>query len=111
MSDEAQSESMEGVGFSYHPLLHEALLEARLEFDFVEIGLDHYVDCARFALLDSEESRLREITEARPCIWRGSVLSLGSVETVDDASSDPRLVDLIRALIEKGEAPGDLRLP
>jgi uncharacterized protein len=92
---------MEGVAFSYHPLLHEALLARRVEFDFVEIALDHYVDCARFPLLDSEESRLHEIAGALPCIWHGSVLSLGSVETLDDASPDPRLIEHIRGLIEK----------
>jgi uncharacterized protein (UPF0276 family) len=75
---------------------------ARIEaYDFIELPLDLYIDPAQSALLDPRDARLREIAAARPCIWRGSVLSLGSVERPGDPAPDPRVIDRIRLLMER----------
>jgi uncharacterized protein (UPF0276 family) len=95
---------MRGVGLSYHPLLHEAMLDGRFAFDFAEIGMDTYVDSARFPLLDPEETRLRAIIARGPCVWRGSVLSLGSVETPGDPSPEPWRVERIRQFLDESGA-------
>ena len=93
------SAGAEGVGLSYHPFLHEALI-ARLDvYDFVELPLDLYIDPAQSALLDPTGARLRDVAAARPCVWRGSALSLGSVERPDDPAPDPRVIDRIRLLM------------
>ena len=91
--------SAEGVGLSYHPFLHEALLARRDAFDFIELPLDLYVDAAWSALLDSQGARLADIAAAKPCVWRGTALSLGSVERIGDPAPDPRLAQRIRDLI------------
>jgi uncharacterized protein (UPF0276 family) len=84
---------------AYHPFLHAALL-ARLDaFDFVELPLEIYVDPAQSELLDPGEAKLRDIVAAKPCVWHGSVLSLGSVEAADDPALDGRLVERIRRLL------------
>jgi uncharacterized protein (UPF0276 family) len=96
-----QSACAEGVGLSYHPFLH-AVMIARLDaYDFIELPLDLYIDPAQSALLDPMDARLRDIAAARPCIWRGSALSLGSVERPDDPAPDPRVIDRIRLLMER----------
>jgi uncharacterized protein (UPF0276 family) len=93
--------SAEGVGLSYHPFLHEVLIARVDHYDFIELPLDLYLDPAQCALLDPREARLREIAAARPCIWRGGALSLGSVERPDDPAPDPRVIDRIRRLMER----------
>lgn len=80
-------------------------LIARLDgYDFIELPLDLYIDPAQSALLDPGDARLREIAAARPCIWRGSVLSLGSVERPGDPAPDPRVIDRIRLLMQRAGA-------
>ena len=101
-----QNARAEGVGVTYHPFLHGALLAQRDAFDFVELPLDLYIDPARAALLDPAGARLEEIAAAKPCIWRGSALSLGSVESTADPSPDPRTIDRIRQLMAKAGAMG-----
>ena len=93
--------SAEGVGLSYHPFLHEVLIARVDHYDFVELPLDLYIDPAQSALLDPKDARLLEIAAARPCIWRGSALSLGSVEVPNDPAPDPRVIDRIRQLMER----------
>jgi uncharacterized protein (UPF0276 family) len=97
---------LQGVGLSYHPLLHEAVLGGRFAVDFAEIGIDAYVDSARFPLLDPEEERLRAIVAKGPCIWRGSALSLGSVETLDDAAPDGYRIERVRQFLDESGAGG-----
>jgi len=101
-----QSTGMEGVGLGYHPLLHETMVSGRFEFDFIEIPIDLYVGSARSPLLDPEGSRLGGLAAAKPCVWRGSALSLGSVETPDDPSPDARIIEQIRELLDKTGVKG-----
>ena len=96
-----QNGNAEGVGLSYHPFLHEALI-ARLDaYDFVELPLDLYIDPAQSALLDPSDAKLRDIAAARPCIWRGSALSLGSVQLPEDPAPDSLVIDRIRLLMQR----------
>jgi uncharacterized protein (UPF0276 family) len=90
---------MEGVGVSYHPFLHETILTRREAFDFIELPLDLYADPAWSALLDPHDARLAEIAAAKPCCWRGSTLSLGSVERIGDPAHDAGLIARIRDLM------------
>ena len=94
----------EGVGVSYHPFLHDTLLNCRDLFDFVELPLDLYVDPARAALLDPGQHRLRQILDAKRCVWRGSALSLGTVGPDDDAGFSPHTLRRIRTLLDMIEA-------
>ena len=71
---------VEGVGVTYHPFLHDYLLERVELFDFIELPLDLYIDPARSALLDPGQARLHQAIAAKPCTWRGSGLALGTVE-------------------------------
>jgi uncharacterized protein (UPF0276 family) len=96
-----QSIRAEGVGLSYHPFLHEALIARADAYDFIELPLDIYIDPAQSALLDPVDARLRDIAAARPCVWRGSALSLGSVEQPGDPAPNPRVIDRIRQLMER----------
>jgi uncharacterized protein (UPF0276 family) len=89
----------EGVGLAYHPFLHDAILAAGDAIDFVELPLDIYIDPVRAGLLDPSGARLQEIVAAKPCVWHGTALSLGSVESVDDATVDARLVDRVKQLM------------
>jgi len=91
----------EGVGLGYHPFHHAALLARAHAFDFIELPLDLYLDAARAALLDPMDARLREITAGKPCVWRGSALSLGSVERAGEPTPDPRVVERIQLLMQR----------
>jgi uncharacterized protein (UPF0276 family) len=93
--------STEGVGLGYHPFLHEALIARVDACDFIELPLDLYIDPARSALLDPMDARLRDIAAARPCVWRGSALSLGSVERPDDPTPDPFVIERIQRLMDR----------
>ena len=92
-----RSARAEGVGLTYHPFLHDALLSQIDAYDFVELPLDLYADPARSDMLDPGGARLRQIAAAKPCVWSGGALSLGSVE---DAVPD-WLTSRIRQLIEQ----------
>jgi uncharacterized protein (UPF0276 family) len=89
------------VGLSYHPFLHDVMIARVDAYDFIELPLDLYIDPAQSALLDPKDGRLRDVAAARPCIWRGSVLSLGSVERPGNPAPDPRVIDRIRQLMER----------
>jgi hypothetical protein len=89
-----------GVGIAYHPFLHDAILATPDAFDFIELPLDLYIDPARAGLLDPSGERLRDIAAARPCVWQGSALSLGSVEE----ALDSRLIERIRQLMARTES-------
>jgi uncharacterized protein (UPF0276 family) len=92
---------VEGVGLGYHPFLHEALIARIDACDFIELPLDLYIDPAQSALLDPTHARLRDIAAARPCVWRGSALSLGSVERLDDPAPDPFVIERIQRLVDR----------
>lgn len=89
-----------GVGVTYHPFLHQTLLSRLDEFDFIELPLDLYLEAAWRSLLDPVGARLREISAAKACTWRGTALSLGSVETLDDPTPNAWLVAQIRKLMD-----------
>jgi uncharacterized protein (UPF0276 family) len=72
-----------GVGLCYHPFLQKHVLERADALDFVEIAATQYLNPAQQRLLDRDGSRLDDITLRRPCIVRGNLLSIGSVEPVD----------------------------
>ncbi len=97
MNTPGRSLRAEGVGLAYHPFLHDALLAQIDAYDFVELPLDLYVDPARSDMLDPGGGRLRQIAAAKPCVWSGGALSLGSVE---DAVPN-WLTSRIRHLIEQ----------
>ncbi len=88
-----------GVGVAYHPFLHDYLLGHCDLFDFIELPLDLYLDTARAALLDPEQMRLKRIIAAEPCVWRGSALSLGTVQPGGEAAFPPYLVQAMRRLL------------
>ena len=88
-----------GVGIAYHPFLHDILLECSALFDFVELPLDLYVDTARSALLDPGQRRLSQIAGTKPCVWRGTALSLGTVGPTGADGFPAHLVRSIRALL------------
>ena len=90
----------EGVGVAYHPFLHDTLLQCSELFDFVELPLDLYMDAARSALLDPGQRRLQQIVAAKPCVWRGTALSLGTVGTNDMTAFPTHVVRRIRTLLE-----------
>ena len=90
----------EGVGVAYHPFLHDTLLQCSGLFDFVELPLDLYMDAARSALLDPGQRRLQQIVAARPCVWRGTALSLGTVGPDDKTTFPPSVIRRIRTLLE-----------
>jgi uncharacterized protein (UPF0276 family) len=81
-------------------LLHNLLIDNRRLFDFVELPLDLYLDPARSALLDPTHKRLHEIAAAKPSLWRGAALSLGSVETSGDPGPDARDIARVRRLMQ-----------
>ena len=89
----------EGVGVAYHPFLHDYLLGSRALFDFVELPMDLYLDGARSGLLDPGHRRLREVTGAVRCAWRGSALSLGAVPPGGTPAFPPHTVQRIRGLL------------
>lgn len=91
----------EGVGLAYHPFLHGSLAPRIEAFDFVELPLDLYIDPAQSSLLDPHDAKLRDVASARPCVWQGSALSLGSVENSGDPAPDPRIVERLRLLMER----------
>jgi len=93
-----------GIGISYHPFLHDAILATPDAFQFIELPLDLYIDPARAGLFDPSGERLRDIAAARPCVWQGSALSLGSVENPNDPAPDPRVIDRIRHLMDRTQA-------
>lgn len=92
------------MGLGYHPFHHAALIGRVQAFDFVELPLDLYLDPARSALFDPMDARLRDIATARPCVWHGSALSLGSVERPGDPAQDPFVIDRIRELMRRTDA-------
>jgi hypothetical protein len=89
---------VEGVGVAYHPFLHDALLSAADAFDFIELPLDFYADPARAMLLDPGNRRLDEILAFKTCVWRCSLLSLGTATN----GFEPSLISRLRRLIERG---------
>ena len=89
----------EGVGVAYHPFLHDYLLGSRALFDFIELPMDLYLDEARSGLLDPGHRRLREVTGAVRCTWRGSALSLGAVPPSGAPAFPPHTVRRIRGLL------------
>jgi hypothetical protein len=84
-----------GVGISYHPFLHDAILATPDAFDFIELPLDLYIDPARAGLFDPSGERLRDLAAAKPCVWQGTALSLGSVEDTLDARRIERIGHLL----------------
>jgi uncharacterized protein (UPF0276 family) len=99
-----QGARAEGVGIAYHPFLHDAFLKQSDAFDFVELPLDLYIDPAQSALLDPEDTRLKEIIDAKPCVWRGTALSMGSVEFASDLAYPPAVIRRIRERLEQAAA-------
>jgi uncharacterized protein len=85
-----------GVGLTYRPFLHKRVLEHTDGLDFVEIAAQQYLNPAQQRLVDRDGSRLNEITPRRPCIIRGNLLSIGSVEPIDGG-----LLLRLRELIER----------
>ncbi len=101
MNTSRQDARAEGVGIAYHPFLHGAVMAQLAAFDFVELPLDLYADPARAALLDPGDERLQEIATARPCVWRGTALSIGSVEAGQASAFAPGLIRRIRRRLEQ----------
>ena len=102
MTVERRRPPLHGVGIGYHPFLHRTILARPDRFDFVELPLDAYVDEAQRTLLDPDLARVGAIGEARPCLWRGTSLSLGSAVTADTTSTESalrRLVDRTGAIL------------
>ena len=89
----------DGVGVAYHPFLHDYLLDSRALFDFVELPMDLYLDEARSGLLDPGQRRLRQVTGAVRCTWRGSALSLGAVPPSGAPAFPPHTVRRICGLL------------
>lgn len=87
----------EGVGVTFHPLLLDALLGMADAFDFIELPLDLYLDPARSTLLDPGGEMLREALALKPCVWRGTALSLG---TAADGFA-PATIRGIRRLLDR----------
>ena len=94
----------EGVGISYHPFLHDFLLDHSNLFDFVELPLDLYADPARSALLDPGQLRLQRIATEKRCVWRGSALSLGTPEPGGDPRFPSFAIRKLRQLLEVAQA-------
>lgn len=76
----------------------------RFALDFVQFPVDLYADPARAGLLDPDAVRMRQIIARWPCIWRGSLLSLGSVEDPGDPAPDPLVARRLRGLLETSRA-------
>jgi uncharacterized protein len=85
-----------GVGLTYRPFLQKHILEHADALDFVEIAASQYINPAQQRLLDRDGSRLDEITRRRRCVVRGTSLSIGSVEPIDN-----RLLLRLRAFLER----------
>jgi uncharacterized protein (UPF0276 family) len=92
------------VGVAYHPFLHDYLLERSALFDFVELPLDLYLDPARAALLDPGQCRLRQVVSRKRCVWRGTALSLGTVDPSSNVGFAPHLLHRIRELLQQTDA-------
>ena len=101
MSTSCQDARAEGVGVAYHPFLHDAVMARLAAFDFIELPLDLYVDPARAAMLDPGDERLQEIAAAKPCVWRGTALSIGSVEAGHASDYAPGLIRRVRRRLEQ----------
>lgn len=84
-----------GVGLAYRYVVHDDVLEHRDEVDLLEISTEDYLVRQRLVRYDPDQSKLREIASAFPCVAHGLSLSLGSVQAPNE-----RYLDATRRFLE-----------